>query len=121
MGFAPFLSPDEEGDGTELISFGEFKPLRVGGTAGQTLVAGVWKLDEPTTSPLYSSPLGDETFLILEGSVTITDIDSGESATFDRGDMVAWRTGTRTRWEFHSPFRKFLVVGSAAPQPELPG
>ena len=120
-GFVPFLHPSEDAPPGELVTFGEFAPLRVGGSSGQTLIAGVWRIAEPCDSPVYDSPDGDETFLVLEGECTITELDSGAEHHFRAGDLVTWSQGTRTRWRIHSPFRKVVVVGSAAPQQLPPG
>ncbi|HXV92691.1 MAG TPA: cupin domain-containing protein [Pseudonocardia sp.] len=115
-GFVPFQHPSEDAPDGGLVTFGEFKPLRVGGSGGQTLIAGIWRAHGPGVSPTYDSPDGDETFLVLEGECTITELDTGATHRYGPGDVVSWSQGTRTRWEIHSPFRKLVVVGSGRPQ-----
>ena len=105
--FAPF-SYEEPGQGMQ--TFGEFAPTRIEGSDGTPLVVGVWKIDESTTSPVYTSALGDETFLVLEGEVTIKDLDANEEHTFAKGDFCSWSAGTRTEWTFKAPFKKLVIV-----------
>jgi uncharacterized cupin superfamily protein len=50
---------------------------------------------------------------VLEGEVTITDLDSGKTMTYGPGDGWTIRAGSRTRWEVkQAGFRKsgFVVT-----------
>ncbi|WP_165390386.1 cupin domain-containing protein [Thalassococcus sp. S3] len=106
-GFEPFHY--EEPD-TGAQAFGEITTVRMEGSSGQVLAVGLWRVAEDTTSPVYSSQLGDETFVVLEGSVDIEDLDTGQTHSFGVGDIVSWSKGMRTRWTIHAPFKKFVVV-----------
>lgn len=106
-GFVPY-EYEEPGAGPQ--SFGEIAPIRMEGSTGQVLAVGIWRMLEDTTSPVYTSQVGDETFLVLEGSVDIEDLDTGQTHTFREGDVVSWSKGMRTRWTVHAPFRKLVVV-----------
>ncbi len=112
--FVPFdyLEP-----ATGMVRFGQIAPIRKGGAMGQTLAVGIWKLDESVESPVYTSALGDETFLVLEGSVRIEVVETGEVRAFAVGDVVSWSRNTPTRWTFEAPFRKLVIVSSEQPMP----
>ena len=50
----------------------------------------------------------NETCLILEGKVTVTDRpDSGESVTFGPGDMVVFPVGLQCVWKVTEPVKKY--------------
>ena len=61
---------------------------------------------------MYSSELGDETFLVLEGEVHITVEETGEVFEYRVGDIGSWSQGTRTVWDIKAPFKKFYVVAA---------
>jgi uncharacterized cupin superfamily protein len=104
--WVPFEYPQ---DGAMHV-YGEIVPMRMQGSGGRTLAVGLWRCNELGTSPVYKSELGDETFLVLEGEVTIAVLATGESFTYRPGDVGSWSKGTPTRWTVHSPFKKFYVV-----------
>jgi uncharacterized cupin superfamily protein len=106
-GFAPFQY-EEPGQG--LMTFGEISGIRMEGSDGTPLAVGLWRLHESTTSPVYTSALGDETFLVLEGEVSIRNLDNGEVQHFARGDIGSWSKGMRTEWTFKAPFKKLVIV-----------
>lgn len=106
-GFAPF---EYEEPGLPTQRFGEASIIRMEGSGGRVLAVGLWRVAEPSTSPVYTSQLGDETFLVLEGRVTIELIESGEATEHREGDVVSWSKGTATRWTIHEPFKKLFVV-----------
>ena len=56
---------------------------------------------------------GDETFVVLEGEVTIDFLDLKQSKTFRAGDIFAWSQGSRTLWHTKGGFKKFYVVANA--------
>ncbi|MEO1228478.1 MAG: cupin domain-containing protein [Myxococcota bacterium] len=93
------------------FTFGEFIPLRMEGTGGYTLAVGLWRVSEPSTSPPYTSELGDETFLVLEGEVEIEIEGEPKRRRYGAGDYVSWSMGTPTTWHIvQAPFKKFFVV-----------
>ena len=110
--FEPFVSAEP---GEEPRAFGEIHRIRAGGSGDGTLLVGIWRLREPTVSPIYSSPAGDETFLVLEGEVDVKVLETGEVFSFKPGDVGSWSKGTRTQWAFKSPFKKFVVVTDDKP------
>lgn len=112
--FEPFVSAEP---GEEPTAFGEIHLIRAGGSGDGTLLVGIWRLQHPTVSPVYSSPAGDETFLVLEGEVDIKVLDTGEVFSFKTGDIGSWSKGTRTQWTFKSPFKKLVVVADDKPMP----
>ena len=105
--FVPF---DYEEPGKPTQRFGEASIVRMEGSGGKVLAVGLWRVPEPSTSPIYTSQLGDETFVVLEGKVTIELVESGERLDYGVGDVVSWSKGTATRWTIHEPFKKFFVV-----------
>lgn len=45
----------------------------------------------------------NEQAIVLVGSVTLTDEESGESLTFNEGDCWIAEKGSKVIWEIHSP------------------
>lgn len=105
----PFTYPQ---DGA-METYGEVVPFRDTGSSGRLLAVGLWRCTTLGNSPLYSSELGDETFLVLEGEVHITVVETGEVFEYRAGDVGSWSRGTRTVWDVKSPFKKFYVVAEA--------
>ena len=105
--FAPFQY-DEPGMPPQ--TFGDISTVRMEGSDGTTLAVGLWVVKESSTSPIYTSQLGDETFLVLEGEVDVHDLDTGEVHHFKKGDFCSWSKGMRTRWTIRGPFKKFFAV-----------
>jgi uncharacterized protein len=60
---------------------------------------------------------GDESFVVLEGSVTIELPDTGESVELRAGDIASFDGGTRSVWTFTEPFKKFTVISGSGPSP----
>ena len=56
----------------------------------------------------------DETICLLEGEVTITDLERG-SNTFRAGDLIFVPDGTRSRWEITQAVRKAFHLRSDTP------
>ena len=114
-------APFEYAQDGQMQTFGEFIPVRMAGSAGSTLAVGLWRQTEACSSPVYTSELGDETFLVLEGACTIEVVDTGEKFTYGPGQFGSWSRGTRSIWHFTEvPFRKLFVVAhpDAPPSPE---
>ena len=102
----PFIYPQDGG----THEYGEFVPFRENGSAGKLLAVGLWRCETVGESPIYSSELGDETFLVLAGEVHIKVVETGEVFKYKTGDVGTWSQGTKTVWNVISPFKKFYVV-----------
>lgn len=100
---------------------GEIFVLRDKGATG-TLMAGLWRTG--LTSPVkradggcqvkYSSPLGDETFLLLEGAATLTVMQTGEQYHIKAGDIVGHPKNLDVLWDIKTPFlKKYWVITDA--------
>lgn len=73
------------------------------------------KEDGSATFP-YSSPLGNETILLLEGRVTIVENESGKTHHFKAGDVIALPSGLKVTWTSEAPFvKKFWTITTASP------
>lgn len=105
----PFEYPQDGG----TQAYGEFVPIRESGSSGRFLAVGLWRCTQLGESPIYKSELGDETFLVLEGEVHITVVETGEVFEYREGDIGTWSRGTATRWDVKAPFKKFYVVAEA--------
>jgi Protein of unknown function (DUF861). len=97
---------------------GELTLLRDTGATGQ-LLAGVWRVgignrgSEPDgrSSVPYRAPGGDETMLLLEGTVHVVNEETGEEYDFAAGDVIGLPTGLPVRWTSNGPFvKKFFVI-----------
>ncbi|WP_085315482.1 cupin domain-containing protein [Derxia lacustris] len=99
-------------DGAEH-EFGEYTLLRERGSEGSVLQVGVWRCDKPGDTP-FASEDGDETFLLLEGELTITEVASGRRHHYRTGDICTWTKGTRTVWTLTVPVRKMFVIADPA-------
>lgn len=62
---------------------------------------------------MVASELGDETFLVLEGTVGIMVEATGEVFKYGPGNVGSGSKGTRTAWDVAGPFKKFFVVTAA--------
>ena len=113
--WVPFAYPQ---DGAIQV-YGEVATFRMLGSAGNTLAVGLWRCLQAGMTPVYSSELGDETFLVLEGAATLHILDTGESFHFVTGDVGSWCKGTRTQWDVTAPFKKFYVVADRDPPPHV--
>jgi uncharacterized cupin superfamily protein len=97
---------------------GEVAVIRPEGTSG-SLMAGLWRTGheiagcEPDGSCVvrYSAPLGDETMLLLEGSVEITETATGTKHQVAAGSILGHPKGVDLLWEIRAPFlKKFWVM-----------
>ena len=110
--YVPFEYPGPDG---KPMTFGEIQLIRETGHDGNsTLAVGLWKT-EAGLSPEYTFPGGDETFLVVEGAVTITLLDTGEEVSLKVGDFASFVKGTRSQWNFHTAFKKFVIVSDCTP------
>ena len=101
---------------------GELFKLRSTGSTG-TLICGMWRAgvgiagcapDGSTAIP-YTSPLGDEIELLLEGAYHVVNEDTGETHNLRGGDVLAMPRGTRLSWSSKGPFaKKFWLIANAS-------
>jgi uncharacterized cupin superfamily protein len=108
---------------------GEVAVIRTGGTSG-SLRAGLWRTGP--TSPgaskdgshrlVYSSPLGDETAAVLEGSAIITVNATGKQYLVEPGSVVSHPKGLEVTWDIKSPyFKKYWAIWNGTqPTPNPP-
>jgi len=87
---------------------GEAHWLRSDGSHGNPHEACLWRTDAPARYDYLFT--GDESFCVLEGSVTIELPDTGEQVELKAGDMASFDKGTRSVWRFTEPFKKFTVI-----------
>ena len=104
----PFEYPQEG----KLETYGEVVPFREAGSGGKLLAVGLWRCLTLGDSPMYCSELGDEAFLVLEGEVEITVLETGEKFHYREGDVGSWSQGTKTVWNIKQAFKKFYVVAA---------
>lgn len=110
---------EEPGHGPMVC--GELFTLRATGSTGM-LTCGLWRAgvgipgcapDGSTAIP-YTSPLGDEIELLLEGHYRVVNEDTGETHDLKGGDILAMPRGTRLSWSSTSPFaKKFWLIANA--------
>lgn len=97
---------------------GEIAVIRPHGTSG-TLMAGFWRTGP--TSPgarkdgshtvVYSSPLGDETACVLEGTATLTVKSTGQKFRIAPGSIVSSPKNLEVHWQIDGPyFKKYWCI-----------
>lgn len=107
---------EEPGLGRQV--HGEIAVIRTHGTSG-SLQAGFWRTGP--TSPgcakdgshtvVYSSPLGDETACVLEGSATLTVTATGQKFHIAPGSIVSSPKNLEVTWEINGPyFKKYWCI-----------
>lgn len=89
---------------------GEAHELRQEGSHGNEHEACLWRTDAPARYEYFFS--GDESFYVLEGSVSIELVETGELVELKAGDIASFPRGTRSVWTFSEPFRKFTVISN---------
>lgn len=108
-----FVEPAEgPQEGGELYNI-----LQKGGSTG-TLLAGVWRATpgrygcdpDGACSVPYTSVLGDETELLIEGQVHVRDDQTGEEWDCQAGDLLGITAGVHITWSGQGPFVKKLWV-----------
>jgi uncharacterized cupin superfamily protein len=55
---------------------------------------------------------GDESFQVLEGSVSIELVDTWQRVELKADDIASFDKGTRSVWRFDEPFKKFTVISA---------
>ncbi|KAK0647928.1 hypothetical protein DIS24_g7269 [Lasiodiplodia hormozganensis] len=99
---------------------GEVTVIRTEGSSG-SLTAGFWRTGP--TSPgaskdgshqvVYSSPLGDETACIIDGTVTLTVSSTGERFEAGPGSIISSPKGLEVHWDIKAPaFKKYWCIWS---------
>ncbi|KAF5551843.1 hypothetical protein FMEXI_3097 [Fusarium mexicanum] len=106
---------EEPGKGQQQA--GEFYVIRDTGSTG-SLEVGLWRTgrgmpgcdSDGSVSFEDSATLGDETIMLLEGLVTITERDTGKTQKFQAGDIIALPSGLKVTWTSEAPFVKTYYV-----------
>lgn len=97
---------------------GEIAVIRPFGTSG-TLMAGFWRShpNAPGASKdgshrvTYSSPLGDETACVLEGTGTLTVKSTGKKYRIAPGSIISSPKNLEVLWELDAPnFKKYWCI-----------
>ena len=89
---------------------GEAQQLRNEGSHGNEHEACLWRTDAPARYEYFFT--GDESFYVLEGSVSIELVETGERVELKAGDISSFPIGTRSVWTFSEPFKKFTVISN---------
>ncbi len=106
---------DEPLEGPQVA--GELYAVCGTGSTG-TLLAGIWRCgpgvagsnpDGSLTVP-YTSPLGDETELVLEGRVHVRDDVTGQEREYGPGDVIGVSAGNHVTWSALTPVKKLWVI-----------
>lgn len=106
---------------------GEVAIIRPEGTSG-SLMAGLWRTGhgiagceaDGSCVVEYSAPLGDESVLLLEGSVEITETATGRKHHVGAGNILGHPKGVDLRWEIKAPFLKKMWVMWDSPHVATP-
>ncbi len=88
-------------------TIGEAEWLRRRAAGGWSHTAMLWRCDPMSFD--YEFP-GDESFLVLSGSVRIELKDGDETIELRTGDVASFPKGTRSVWTIVEPLKKFTVV-----------
>lgn len=108
---------------------GEMAIVRTTGVSSPTHLVGLWRAypGAPGCDPVtgetwipWNAALGDETIYIIEGTVTITIVETGESRKYGPGDIISQTQGMEIEWQVDGPFFKKLfciTAGSELPAP----
>lgn len=97
---------------------GEIAVIRSFGTSGD-LTAGFWRTGPtaPGASPdgshriVYSSPLGDETAAVIDGSAVLTVASTGEKHHIAPGTIVSSPKNLEVIWDIDGPrFKKYWCI-----------
>jgi uncharacterized protein len=90
------------------VPIGEVHWLRTEGSHGNQHEACLWRTDAPASYDYFFE--GDESFHVLEGSVSIEVLGTDERVELKAGDLASFPKGTRSVWTFSEPFKKFTVI-----------
>ena len=111
---------DEPGVGQSVQ--GEIAVIRPAGTSG-TLMAGFWRTGPTTPGSandgshrfVYSSPLGDETACVIDGTATLTVQATGQRYRVAPGSIISQPKNLAVLWEVDGPnFKKYWCIFNGA-------
>ena len=97
---------------------GEIAVIRPEGVSG-SLMAGLWRTgpNAPGASPdgshrvVYSSPLGDETAVILDGRAVLTVKSTGKKYSVGPGSVISHPRNLELTWDIQAPYlKKYWVI-----------
>ncbi|NKJ45050.1 MULTISPECIES: cupin domain-containing protein [unclassified Novosphingobium] len=97
---------------------GEYVVIRPEGTSG-SLSAGFWRTGpsapgaaaDGSHTIVYSSPLGDETACVIDGTAVLTVIATGKSYKVGPGSIIYSPKGLEVQWEIEGPsFKKWWCI-----------
>ena len=88
-------------------TIGDAEWLRRRTDGGWSHTAMLWRCDPMTFDYVFP---GDESFIILSGSVRIELEDGKETIELKKGDVASLPKGTRSVWTILAPLEKFTVV-----------
>jgi uncharacterized cupin superfamily protein len=89
-------------DGKQI---GEVHWLRDTAGGDGVLLTGLWRAEPGSFDYAFET---DETFLLLEGAVSI-DLEDGETVELKKGDLVSFVAGSKATWHVRSASKKFFV------------
>ena len=97
---------------------GEYVVIRPAGVSG-SLLAGFWRTgptapgaapDGSHTVP-YSSPWGDETACVIDGTAVLTVLSTGKRYEVGPGSIISSPKGLEVRWDIKAPsFKKWWCI-----------
>lgn len=106
--------------------YGEVTVGRAFGTSGN-LTAGFWRSGatspgsraDGSTTVIYSSPLGDETACVIDGTAKLTVKATGKSYQVGPGSIISSPKGLEVEWEIDGPFFKkyWCIWAGTSPVP----
>jgi uncharacterized cupin superfamily protein len=101
---------------------GEIAVIRPEGVSG-SLMAGLWRTgpNAPGASPdgshrvVYSSPLGDETAVILDGRAVLTVRSTGKQYSVGPGSVISHPRNLELTWDIQAPYlKKYWVIWNSS-------
>lgn len=97
---------------------GEFCTIRTNGVSGQ-LTAGFWRTGplapganrDGSHQLIWSSPLGDETACVIDGTAVLTVPSTGERFEVGPGSIISSPKGLEVHWDIQGPsFKKYWCI-----------
>lgn len=101
--FSPYMTPN----GPE----GEVSWIRDSGADGVDVRVGVWRCaDGEFPEPFPVKFAGAETLYVLEGTLRLEVLETGEVITVRPGDIVSVERDTETTWTVPSAFKAVMFI-----------
>lgn len=101
--FEPYMTPS----GPE----GEVSWIRESGEDGVDVRVGIWRcLENEFPDPFPVTFAGAETLYVLEGTLSLKDLERGGTTTHTVGDIVSVERGTRTEWSLSPTFSALMFI-----------